>query len=282
MNSARAAFAALASSTQDDWNDWAESNVAWPIQGSPRYVDGETYFANMYIVEELFSGSTPSPSVPTELPTWQSRPKFFEFATWESGTYTVTAETDFEYGTELIFSGVPPSKTVFDGNWYGEKIIGADTLYSGLAENDQYSGIDSMMTSTFGAISTSDKVWGRVWEKYPSTGFVRVIKDPCTPNPTDAPATNTLDVELTNGRTPEIEQCTVTALTVTYSDIGSTVFYDLGGGQTGYQTITLSTGYDRDDIEFMKIETYWNDYQYDLYGTSWDGSNPWEWTAELT
>ena len=133
-----------------------------------------------------------------------------------------------------------------------------------------------MMETAFGPIDDSQKIWGRVWEKYPSSGHIRVLKDPCTPDPTDEPAAATLDILLTNGRTVEIESSTITALESDFTNIGQTVFENLAGSASAQQTITLDSGKTRDDIANIQIETYWIDFEYSNYGTPYDGSDPFE------
>lgn len=276
----KAAFAALSSADQDSWNEWADDNFCWPIQGSPRFTTGEIYFANMYTVEKLFTGLTPSPSVPLELPTWQTLPKFFEFATFESGTYTLKAETDFDPMTELIFSGLPPSKTVFNGEWFGEEIIGADTLDFGLSENDEYSGVDAMMTTAFGSIDSTKKIWNRVWEKYPDTGFIRVLKDPCTINPTEAPPAATLTVEIYNAYFESTTACLCDAQDELGSVIGSIDFGEIAGDSTATETMTMEDPFTSADIVNIDLGGEWADLTPFSYFEAYDGSDPWEFTID--
>lgn len=276
----KAAFAALSTNVQESWNEWAEENFCWPIQGSPRFTTGEIYFANAYTVLEIFSGATPSPTVPVEGPDWQDKPKFFEFAAWESGTYTIKAETDFAEGTELIFSGLPPSKTVFNGEWFGEKIIGSDSLEFGLYENEEYSGVHAMMETAFQTISTTDKIWNRIWEKYPESGFIRTLKDPCVPDPTDAPPAVGLTVCIYNARDVAVEYLIIDLTDENFEIIGSAEFGFIAAESEECIEDVLHEGYTTDDISELLLVGEWQDFEPIDALEFYDGSNPWEYTVD--
>ena len=271
----KAAFAALGEADQDSWNEWAADNFCWPIQGSPRFTNGELFFANSYTVLQIFTGATPTPAVPVAGPSWQTKPKFYEFAEWVGGYYTIVAETEFDIDTELIFSGLPPSKTVFNGEWFGEKMIGSDTLYSGLIEDENYQGLQPMFQSEFGTITDTMKIWGRIWEKYPDTGHIRLLKDPCTPTPTPAAALETFQVFVTNGYNDAIAYSYIDLYTADYEIIGEWEIEALWYEDTLEHTYTLPEGKTRDDIEWVAVQIYWE------LGPSWvenieyEGAEPW-------
>ncbi len=269
------AWAALTTETQNAWNSWAANHFCWPIQGSPRFTSGEIYFANAYTVLEIFSGSTPSPSVPVADPVWQTKPKFFEFAEWVSNYYTIVAETDFAMDTELIFSGVPPSATVFNGEWFGEKMIGADTLYSGLTVDEQYQGLHWMMEAEFGTIANTQKIWGRVWEKYPSTGHIRLLKDPCTPNPTGAAALETLQLIVTNGYNDSITFSYIDLYAADYEILGEWEIDALWYESTLEHTFTLPEGKTRDDVAYIAVQIYWELGPSWVENVAYYGADPW-------
>ena len=271
-----AAFKALSSADQEDWNSWAEENFCWPIQGSPRFLTGELYFANAYTVLEIFSGGTPAPTVPIELPSWQEKPKFFEFADWIFDTYTLTAETDFTEETELIFSGLPPAKTVWNGNWFGEEMIGADTLYTGLMINDEYTQLHTMFENAFGTIDPTQKIWGRVWEKYPNTGFIRLLKDPCTPDPTEAAAAVTLNVDVENGYNSQVENSYIDLYAADFEVIGESNILYIDYGYTLSYGIDLTEGHTLDDIEWVAVQIYWADGSSWIENLDYYGEQPWQ------
>ncbi len=214
------------------------------------------------------------------MPDWQDKPKFFEFAAWESGTYTLKAETDFAEGTELIFSGLPPSKTVFNGEWFGEKIIGSDSLEFGLYENDGYSGVHAMMETAFQTISTTDKIWNRVWEKYPESGFIRPLKDPCVPDPTDEPPTGNLDICIFNARAVAVDYLIIDIFGEDYELVGIAEFGYIEAESEACMIEVLYEGYTTDDITELLFTGEWVDF-FPIDGTDfYDGSNPWEFTID--
>ena len=262
LAAAEVAFEGLAEETQDEWNTWAESNQAWPLQGSPRYVDGQTYFANFYTVEILKDSEAPIPDVPSSLVDWQDRPKFFEIATWESGTYTLKAETEFESGTNLLFSGLPPTKIGFKPEWNLEQIIGNHTFWDGLQPDDTTDVVHSMMAAAFGPIDSSLKIWGRCWETY--YGFCRVIKDPCGPDPGAAPppAATSFDFEIYNDHGEEVEFGDFYFEVDSSTQIGHIDVTGLGAFETLSGTVNLTEGYDIDDINWWWSEGQWLDFSF--------------------
>ncbi len=271
----KAAFAALPTLAREAWESWAENHFCWPIQGSPRFTNGETYFANSFTVQEIFTGATPSPTVPTEMPDWQDKPKFNQFAEWIDDEYTLITETDFDLDTELIFSGLPPSKTVFNGEWYGEKMIGNDTLTFGLLEDEEYTGLNSLIVDEFGPISTTDKIWNRVWEKYPATGFIRQLKDPCTPDPLRDADETTFQVIVTNDFNDIIYGSYIDLYTANYGIIGEWYIDALWYESTLEHTYNLPEGFTRDDIEWVALQIYWSLGRTWIENIPYEGAEPW-------
>ena len=182
LAAAKAEWEGLSEAIQSDWATLAAATFGWPIQGSPRYLTGEEFFTNYLTVLRTITPAAAVPSVPAAGPTWQDRPKFFEIAEWIGGIYTLKAETSFDSGTVLLFSGLPPTATIFKPDFSKEVFIGSHTFTGGLDPDEEWDGIDAMMSAAFGAISSDLKVWGRVWEV--QDGYIRTIKDPCGPNPT--------------------------------------------------------------------------------------------------
>ena len=219
------AWANLATEVQENWADTAAAFSAWPIQGSPRFTDGKTFFQNFFTVLLLVDEFASVPDPPEEEPDWQERPKWFPFAEWVYGYYTLKAETEFAENTHLLFSGLPPSPTVFNGEWFGEKIIGNEIFDWGLYPNEEWDGIHTMIENSFGAIDDSMKIWGRVWEIYPDTGFIRVLKDPCTPTPTAAVGQEWLDIIIYNDWSSDTDEATFYCIDSEEAIIGS---IDLG------------------------------------------------------
>jgi len=256
----RSEWANLGTSTQADWEDFAENNFGWPIVGSPRYMDGETFFANYLTVVRLINPAAAIPSVPFNAPTWQTKPKFFEFAEWISSTYTLKAETSFDMNTVLLFSGLPPTSVGFKPDFAKEEIIGNDEFWDGLYPNDTYSGVHAMMETAFGSIDSSMKIWGRIWEV--QDGFIRTLKDPCTPDPGAAPppAENTFDYEVTNDYWEDIIYGDFVFRDENVDTIGSIDVSGLGAFDSQTGTVTLNEGYDLDDIFDWTSDGLWNDY----------------------
>ena len=148
-------------------------------------MSGEDFFANYLTVLRTINPAASVPAVPSAGPVWQDRPKFFEIAQWIDGVYTLKAETAFDANTVLLFSGLPPTATIFKPDFAKEVFIGSHEFTDGLDPDDEWDGIDTMMTDAFGAITSDLKVWGRVWEVI--DGFIRTIKDPCGPDPGTGP-----------------------------------------------------------------------------------------------
>jgi len=267
----------LGSSTQTEWNELAESTFGWPLQGSPRFMDGETFFANYYTVLLTLDPYASVPDAPDAGPTWQTRPKFWEFATWESGVYTLKAETSFDPDTVLLFSGLPPSRTGYKPDFAREVFIGNEQLYSGLYPDDEYDGVHYMMEDTFGPITDAQKIWGRVWEI--QDGYIRTLKDPCTPDPGDTPAAeDTLDLVFYNDYDDYAYIVEVTLTADDYTSIGFGYFDTFEPFDTLELTIDLDPPYTREDIADLEIVAYWFDGS-EMYITEpYDDSDPFEFT----
>ena len=277
LAAARAAWVLLNSNTQSDWNDLAESTFGWPLQGSPRYMDGETYFANYYTVLLAVDPAASVPDVPLSGPTWQDRPKFFEFASWQSGIYTLKAETEFDPDTRLLFSGLPPSKVGFKPDFAREVFIGTELLEFGLSENDQYGSVDAFMESTFGPIDITQKIWGRIWEV--QDGYIRTIRDPCTVNPTDAPVAGQLDITIFNSEEADMVIMMVDIWDLHGSPIGTADFGELPALTELTLTDCLDEGYTTDDVVNLFIWGEWEGFRYYFAYEDYDDSNPYEHTV---
>ena len=275
--SARAEFSALALPTQTEWNDWAEENQAFPIDGSPRYVDGETYFINYLTVLRLVDPLAAVPSVPLSLPNWQTRPKFVEFASWVSDTYTVTAATEMEAGTVILATGLPPTKTLFKPEFYGEQFIGTHTFEFGLYEDEETDFLHDLMESAFGPVDDTMKIWNRLWEVYPDTGFIRTIKDPCTPDPDgDTPppsAQVTLVVE--NSRDFLCDDVTLTMYDEYLEEVGSSIIYGIEAFGTESVVMSLDMEYDNEPWE-LYWEANWSDGEWADYSEPYEGEEPFD------
>ena len=280
LAAARATWSSISPGEQEAWEDYAAAEVTWPIEGSPRYATGEDSFANYYTVQLLIDPLAIIPDAPTEGVTWQPRPKFFPFAEWESSFYTLKAETDFAENTTILFSSVPPSATVFDGEWFGEKIVGSELFEFGLFADEEFDGIHDMIEAQFGSIDNTQKIWGRCWEVQTDTGNIRVLKDPCTIDPTTPVPTTGLGLLITNGYFEATEWTDIYALNDLYEVIGETTILEIPEFESDTGTITLEDGYTLDDIDSLEFDTSWLDgesnYQYEMF----DGSNPFEFTVE--
>jgi len=268
----------LGSSTQTEWNELAVSTFGWPLQGSPRFMDGETYFANYYTVLLTLDPYASVPDAPDAGPTWQTRPKFWEFATWESGVYTLKAETAFDPDTVLLFSGLPPSRTGYKPDFAREVFIGNEQLYSGLYPDEEYTSVDFMMSDAFGYIDSTQKIWGRVWEI--QDGYIRTLKDPCTPDPTDEPAESTLGLEIYNDYNSQVYSGTVEVWDEFDEYLGSVDFEAFDAFTTETATIDILEGYTRADIFTVVLTFYWYDGESLYYGTQYDESDPFQYSIE--
>jgi len=281
LSLARVAWENLGSSTQTEWNELAESTFGWPLQGSPRYMDGETFFANYYTVLLTLDEYADVPDPPEEGPDWQTKPKFFEFAEWEYDIYNLKAETEFEVDTVLLFSGLPPSRSGFKPDFAREVFIGNDVLYGGLYGNDLYDGVHYMMENYFGTITEAQKIWGRIWEVYPETGYVRTLKDPCTPDPTDVDAGNTLVCEIYNDYDDILQSIVINLMD--FSDppqaIGYGDAYDLPYQETATFTITLAYDLTMDQVQFVGNEHYWENGDGYIEDIVFDGNDPFQLSA---
>ena len=277
LAAARAEWRNLASATQDEWSDFAALTFGWPLQGSPRYLSGEDFFANFYTVHLLLDEWAPVPDVPLAGPVWQTRPKFWEFATWESGVYTLKAETEFDVDTVLLFSGLPPSRVGFKPDFAREVIIGNEQLYSGLLPDDEFDSVHYMMENTFGTITDAQKIWGRVWEI--QDGYIRTLKDPCTPDPTDTPpAEDTLNLEIYNDFNDYAFLILVYALADDYTMIGNAELYNIAPYETDEATIDIEEGYTRDDVEYLEFDVSWFGGDLMFAQEVYDDSDPFEFT----
>ena len=279
--SARADFAALALPTQTEWNEWAEENQAYPIDGSPRYVDGETYFANYLTVLRLVDPLASIPDVPEELPDWQTRPKFVEFASWVDDTYTVTAATEMDSGTLILATGLPPTKTLFKPEFYGEKFIGVHDLEWGLYEDEETDFLHDLMESAFGPIDDTMKIWNRLWEVYPETGFIRTIKDPCTPDPNgdDPPPATDLTIVVENFMEVECETVELTMYDEYYEIVGYAEIWGIEGLGTDEVVMSLDREWDNEPWEIY-WEAHWADGEsYDMQD-AYGGEEPFDLVIE--
>ena len=248
----------------------------WPIEGSPRYGGAQESFANYLTVLRLIDPLATIPEPPSEPVTWQTRPKFFPFAAWESGYYTLKAETDFEENTTILFSSVPPSKTVFNGEWYGEKIVGHELFEFGLFADEEFDGIHDMIEAQFGSIDSTQKIWGRCWEVQTDTGNIRVLKDPCTIDPTNGAPGATLDITLYNDYYEECEYSRWQAQDDEVNVIGDIEFEFIEADGQASLTMNLDEGKTTEDIIEFEVDTYWADGEFFLGLESYDGSNPFE------
>ena len=275
-------WADLDEATQSDWEDFAAATFGWPLQGSPRYMDGETFFANYYTVLRLIDPAAAVPDVPLSGPSWQTKPKFFEFAEWTSGEYTLKAETDFDSGTVLIFSGLPPTTVGFKPDFAGEVIVGNHTFSYGLTANEEWTGLDAMMEAEFGPIDATQKIWGRVWEV--QDGYIRTLVDPCTPDPGGEPpaAATSFEFIIYNNYFEDVDIGEFW-FTDTENDIIATIDVSgLAGSSSMSGTCELDEGYDVDDLDIWETQGFWMDVMpwvdgpYDV-----DDIDPFEFTLDL-
>jgi len=278
LAAARATWVLLSTPVQAEWNALAGSTFGWPLQGSPREMDGETFFANYYTVLLTLDPAASVPDAPASGPTWQTKPKFFEFAEWIDGGYTLKAETDFDMDTVLLFSGLPPSKAGFKPDFAREVFIGNHTFDFGLFENEEFDGVSAMMAATFGSIDATQKIWGRVWEV--QGGYIRTLKDPCTPDPTDAPPTGDLTVKLYNAYDSEISFGYVDLYQADYELLGESSFESLAFEAETTYDIELNEGKTLDDIEWVAFQVYWNDGSSFFSNEDYSQENPFEFSLE--
>ncbi len=274
FKTAAIAFAALDESTRDEWETAADTLSAWPIQGSPRYTTAQVFFQNYYTVLLLLDAGAAVPAAPPSGPLWQTLPQWFEFAEWISDRYTLKAETEFEADTHLLFSGLPPSPSVFNGEWFGEKIVGDEIFYSGLYPDDEWDGIHDMIENTYGTINNTMKIWGRVWEVYPNTGFVRVLKDPCTTDPNGAAVSNQLFFTVYNDHDSNLSAAIFNIMSPPpeIDTIGAHDTYDIPYQDTRTFTLTLDEPHTTAEIGSIAIEFYWDDGQDYFADDPWDGN----------
>ena len=265
LEPAKAAWRTLGSATQTEWSNLADSTFGWPLQGSPRYMDGETFFANYYTVLLTLDEYAPLPDVPSGGPAWQTKPKFWEFAEWEDGYYTLQAETEFEPNTVLLFSGLPPTMTEFKPQFQREQFIGNEELTEGLSANEKFYSVDWYMRENYGPISSTQKIWGRIWEV--QDGYIRTLKDPCTPDPvSNGPAT-----EFSLGLYNNYDQQMYYSYIVFQSggeDAGYFEWSDTPAFSTETGTMYLDEGYDTSMIDFILVQPNWYDYAWGYFELS--------------
>ena len=279
LANARTTWASLSPGEREAWDDYAAEFVTWPLEGSPRYATGLDSFANYFTVLRLIDPYATTPEAPSEGATWQPQPKFFEFADWESGYYTLKAETDFEENTTILFSSMPPSKTVFNGEWFGEKIVGSHLFEYGLYENDEFDGIHDMIESQFGPIDSTQKIWGRCWEVQTDTGNIRVLKDPCTINPGGAPPVTGLTVTLYNDYYDQTDICEAIALDEFDMVIGTASFLSIDAFDTETEPMVFEDEWTAADVVTIWIYVEWRDFSFLEAFPAYDSSNPWEYTV---
>lgn len=277
LEPAKAAWRTLGSATQTEWSNLADSTFGWPLQGSPRYMDGETFFANFYTVLLTLDEFAPLPDVPSGGPAWQTKPKFWEFATWESNVYTLKAETEFEEDTILLFSGLPPSLTGFKPEFQREQFIGNEELSSGLSVNEEFDSVHDMMENTFGTITSAQKIWGRIWEV--QDGYIRTLKDPCTPDPGDAPpAVDSIQVITFNDWNDVALNVLIEIWNSDYEEIGIHEFYDMPAFATDTTTIQLYEGMTTADIWLFIFTADWDDGEILYEEIEWDETTPYNYS----
>ena len=279
LATARTTWATLSPGEQEAWDDYAAAFVTWPIEGSPRYATGLDSFANYFTVLRLIDPLATIPDAPLDGVTWQPQPKFFQFADWEDEMYTLKAETDFEEYTTILFSSVPPSKTVFNGEWYGEKIVGSHLFEWGLYENDWFDGLHDMIQDQFGTIDPTMKIWTRCWEVQTDTGNIRVLKDPCTIDPTTPEPSEDLVATIYNDSAEEVSYGTIDALDAYYEYIGTAVYDSIGGYETVDDAFIFEDGYGIADVDGFILQFDWWDGGWLYEEVPYDGSNPWEYTV---
>ena len=280
FTAARIAWGNLLTATQEDWVDFANDNWCYPIQGSPRQVTGQIYFENYFTVERIKNPAAPVPDVPLALVVWQDRPKFFEIAEWVANTYTLKAQTDFAVGTELLFSGLPPTQVGFKPQFSMEELIGTHTFELGLSENETSTVAHSMMASSFGPIDSSLKIWGRIWET--SDGFCRILKDPCGPDPgaaPPAPATS-FDFEVYNAYFEDATLVSLDAYDAADVLIGFNYDTTPGAGLTEEGTIDLDSGFDVDDVSWIQWSADFADGGFGFGEDLTPTLNPFEFTVD--
>ncbi len=240
------------------WETAAGTLSAWPIQGSPRNTTAQLFFENYYTVLLILDAGAAVPAAPTSAPSWQSFPQWFQFAEWIDDRYTLKAETEFAEESQILFSGLPPSPSVFNGEWFGEKIVGNNTFTDGLEPNELWDGIHDMIETEFGPINDTLKIWGRVWEVYPSTGFIRVLKDPCTPDPPEPPPGATAPIEIYNDY-DEVMIESYIAFTNGYETVGLFVWSGTPAFTMEENTVEFYEGFTSDDVTYAAIHPRWTD-----------------------
>jgi len=261
---------------QEEWNDLAEVTFGWPIEGSPRYLTGAEFFANYLTVLRALDPVAPVPSAPGSGPTWQDRPKFFEFAEWESAEYTLKAETSFDAGTVLLFSGLPPTRANFDPQFAQEVLIGNHEFVGGLAPDDTTNVVHAMMETAFGTITESQKIWGRVWEC--QDGFIRTLKDPCTNNPTSTPPVTGFEICVFNDWDSPTMECDFYAEDGDFNSIGSLLFGEVSAYATTCADMEFDPGSSLEDMAYLSVQVEWEDGEFLFEEDIWDDSNPFEYT----
>ena len=279
LTAARNEWEGLSESTQSDWETFAASTFGWPLEGSPRYMNGEDFFANYLTVLRTINPAASVPAVPSAGPIWQDRPKFFEIAQWVGGVYTLKAETAFDENTVLLFSGLPPTATIFKPDFSKEIFIGSHEFTDGLDPDEEWDGINTMMTDAFGTITSDLKVWGRVWEVI--DGYIRTIKDPCGPDPGSAPpvTATSFEYEIVNGYAEDIDFGDFAFFDFDGEQIATIDVSGLAGNGTQSGTADLDEGYDVDDLNYWYSQGFWVDMTPWVTGVEfYDGSGLFEYT----
>lgn len=275
MTSARAAFAALASSVKEDWNDWAANHTCWPIQGTPRSVSGAVFFENAYVISNLWDSSAGVPTVPTSEPAWQDRPQFSEFATWVNGKYTIAAATDMDSGTKILASGLPPTKSGFKPQFNLEAILGGHEFVTGLSIDDETDFIHDLMEDKFGTIDSTQKIWGRLWEVSADEKQIRVIKDPCTPDPTSTPATDAIDIEWYNDASAVCEGAYIMMFNDDWEIVGESEVDAIDAYSYGYSEMELSETWSSDQSWQGYWSAQWDDGWNNSGAEDYEGETDW-------
>jgi hypothetical protein len=277
LATSRTTWAELSPGEREAWDDYAAAFVTWPIEGSPRYASGRDSFANFYTVRLLLDPLATIPEPPLDGVTWQPRPKFFPFAEWELGMYTLKAETEFAENTNLMFSSVPPSPTVFNGQWFGEKIVGSELFYAGLFPNEDYSGLHDMIEAQFGSIDNSLKIWGRVWEVAEDGGSIRVLKDPCTVDPVTETEDATVYFTISNQAMMDAVSSSVEIYYLGGTQTDSVDIGTINAGAEGNGSITMGHAATLVDLDAVIWAIEWTDSSTDSLTEYGDGSSVYEW-----
>jgi len=136
-----------------------------------------------------------------------------------------------------------------------------------------------MIETEYGPINDTMKIWGRVWEVYPGTGFIRVLKDPCTPDPVAEIPYTTAPFGIYNDYDEDIYQAYVIGMADGDTAIDLT-WYGTPAYETETGFLVWEDGYDSSMITEMIIFVQWDDGEfgafYDYPPYSW---NPYNYTV---